>query len=179
MPNQEPMRDPRLDRQEDEGPVVVGASSEEPPPENLLPAIEELHRELAKTGVISDAFKDYILRMALTAAEEAVGSMAPNGVEQEALRQEFLSRRFEDKSCVKLGSRTIEELLSECVKKPFFGRMIGEYFDTHFPEPLDAMRLLLLGSYEEAVSVREWLWREINENPVLFCELEKRLSEDA
>ena len=80
--------------------------------EELLASLQELQRELAKTSVISDAFKDYIFQMTLTAVEEAVKSLGPQSIEQKALRGEFISRRFEDKACVKLNARTLEELSS-------------------------------------------------------------------
>jgi hypothetical protein len=179
MAEQEPIRDPRV---EPEGPRVVIAGGEGEAvgetPEGVLGAIQDLQVELAKTGVISDVFKDYIMRMALMAAEEAISAMAPEGVEQEALRQEFLARRFEDKSRVKLNAPNIEELMKDCLQKPFAGRLVGEFFDMHFPPPHDAMKKLLLGTYDEVVSVREWLWREIDEQPSNFCDVEKRLSEE-
>ena len=147
--------------------------------EELLASLQELQRELAKTSVISDAFKDYIFQMTLTAVEEAVKSLGPQSIEQEALRGEFISRRFEDKACVKLNARTLEELSSQCFCGKRSGRLLGEFFDKRFPEPNDAMIKLLLGSLEEVVSVREWLWRELNESPLPFCELEQRISEES
>ena len=108
MAESESIRDPRVDR-EDSGPRVVVAGDREegvPPREGVLNAFEELHRELAKTAVLSDSFKDYILGLALSMVEEATAGAGPGsaGVEQEALREEFLSRRFDDKSRVKLNA---------------------------------------------------------------------------
>jgi len=177
MPEQEPIRDPRV-KDEDRSTVSVVGGSASGAQEGILGSIQELQIELAKTGVISDAFKNYILHMALKAAEEAVSSMAPGGVEQEALRQEFISRRFEDKACVKLNARTLEELTEQCFHTKISGRLLGNFFDENFPEPHDALQKLLTGTFDDVIAVREWLWREINENPLPFCDIEKRLSEE-
>lgn len=140
---------------------------------HVPPAIEELQIELAKTGVISDDFKNYILHMCLRALEEALSTMSPGSVEQEALRQEFLSRRFSDKSRVKLNAQSLASLGEQCFHGVDSGKFLGEFFDRYFPDPHDAFMKLLLGTYDEVVSVREWLWREIDENPGSFCDVEK------
>lgn len=179
MPEQEPIRDPRAEREEEESRVTITGdnASAEHGQESVPNAFQELHTELAKTGVISDAFKDYILRMALAVGEEEVKSQTPSSVEQEALRQEFISRRFDDKTCVKLNSRSLEELASQCFKGSKAGGFIGALLDRRFPDPHDAIHKLFLGTYEEVIAVREWLWREINENPEMFCDIEKECRE--
>lgn len=152
----------------------------EPKKENAqtVPSVlEELQMELAKTGVISDDFKNYLLHMCLRAVEEALSSMAPGSVEQEALRQEFLARRFSDKSRVKLNSQSIESLGEQCFSEEYSGRFLGEFLDDRFPEPKDALKKLLLGTYDDVVAVREWLWRELDENPETFCDLERGFRE--
>jgi len=178
MSEQESMHDPRRDPEEIlQEPRKVPTS---PAPEHpgIPPAIQELQMELAKTGVISDTFKDYIMRMVLVAADEVVGSMSPGGVEQEALRKEFISRRFDDKACVKLSARSIEELSEQCFERTDSGKLIGIFLDRRFPDPHDVVKKLLLGTYDEVVSVREWLWREINEDPESFCDIEKEVLGD-
>lgn len=172
MPNNEPIRDPRVSREE--SPIDVVPQEPQPPVEEIMPAIQELQRELAKTSIISDAFKDYLMRATLMAVEEAMVSGGDNAVEQEVLRKEFLSRRFDDKSRVKLSAHNIEDLFKDCLRQPYGSRLIGLFFGTHFPEPNNAMEKLLTGSYDDVVAVREWLWRAINETPRDFCEVEKQ-----
>ena len=172
MPNKEPIRDPRM-TEEDESRVTVAGGLEDVSPVGAKNSLERLHEELSKTSVISESFKDFIFQTALRAVDEGVGVHTPSAVEQESLRQEFVSRRFDDKSCVKLSARSLEELSRECFTGDRSGRLIGSFLDDRFPEPKDAVLKLLTGTYAEVIAVREWLWREINENPESFCDVEK------
>jgi hypothetical protein len=123
--------------------------------------LKELHDELAKTSVISDVFKDRILQLALEAADE-VRKAKPGG-DAEELRQEFMGRRFKDVSAVKLVARSIAEFLNK-FSKDRHALGIVRFLMSKYPKG-DWLRSFLLGTHTDVVAVREWLWREMSENP--------------
>ena len=138
--------------------------------------LKELHAELSKTAVISDSFKDFIFNLVLQSVEESGKSVTIDDNEQELLNNEFKDRLFNGKASVKLGSRTFFDLLKSLTDKEYSGRVVGEFLDRYYPNPNDAIIKLLTGSFEEVVSVREWLWMGLNENPSNICKIEKSIA---
>ena len=72
-------------------------------------AFDDLHKELAKTAVLSDSFKDYLIQQIYRTIEEL--TVDQGSQESEALRQEFMLRRFSDKTAVKLGATCMQEVI--------------------------------------------------------------------
>jgi len=133
--------------------------------------LNELHAELSKTAVLSDAFKDYIIRQTLAAASEAFSRGRAVGSEE--LRQEFIARRFKDKTAVKTGIRNISELCSKLDQDTSVA--IFRVFNKLFPgKPGDWLKIVISGSFEELEALREWLWRLIDEKPEVLSEFVKQ-----
>jgi hypothetical protein len=139
-----------------------------------IEAVRDLHAELAKTAVLSDAFKDFLIRSVFLAIEEAAKLAVPREDEREAFRNEFRNRLFTDKTSVKLGSRTFSDLLESLQGKGYAGAVLGHLLDMNYPEPRDGISKLLTGTYDEVLAVREWLWRSLNEDPMDICDAERR-----
>ena len=133
--------------------------------------LNELHAELAKTSVLSDAFKDYIIRQTLAATVEAFSRGRAVGSEE--LRQEFIARKFKDKSTVKTGIRNISELCSKLDQET--SAAIFRIFNKLFPgKPGDWLKSVLSGSFEEVEALREWFWRIIDEKPEALSDFIKQ-----
>jgi hypothetical protein len=132
--------------------------------------LNELHAELSKTSVISDAFKDYIIRTTLEAAANAYSKGRAVGSEE--LRQEFIGRRFSDKSSVKTGVHNMSELCAKITQgnSPVIFQVLNKLFPG---KPGDWIRIVLSGSFEEVEAFREWLWRIVDQKPEVFSEFSK------
>jgi hypothetical protein len=131
-----------------------------------LSSIQGLQAELEKTSVISDSFKDFIIFAAIGAATE--GHQA-GGAEVPELHEEYLNRRFSDKTMVRLGVQNIVELM-EKVKDPRQTSGLAQFISKMFPGD-DGVARLLVGKYDDVTAVRDWLWRAIDENSEEFAKM--------
>lgn len=131
-----------------------------------LKSIQGLQAELEKTSVISNSFKDFIIFAAMGAAIE--GQQA-GGAEVPELHEEYLNRRFTDKTIVRLGSQTMLDLAGK-LKDSRQASGLAQFISNRFPGE-DGITKLLVGKYDDVAAVRDWLWREIDENAEEFAKL--------
>jgi hypothetical protein len=127
--------------------------------------LELLYEELSKTSVISENFKELIYSLATQAVDEvSKGIKGPN--EEGLLQGEFASRRFKDSSAVIFKSRNIAELAEKSfdVWWKLFSYIFSKFPREIAKQTVHPMFMLFCGPMSDVVAVREWLWRELNEN---------------
>jgi hypothetical protein len=130
----------------------------------------QLNAELDKTVVISDQFKQFIMSLASAAAEEAVSVNIDKKAEEVNLEEEFLSRQFSGKASVRLKCRNMSELMIKVNSSVGLSRGLGIYIGKYYPNK-SGLTPLLTSDYTEVLTVREWLWMEINTHIDRFAEV--------
>ena len=129
----------------------------------------QLNAELDKTVVISDNFKQFIMSLAAAAAEEAFVNIDKNKNAPD-LEEEFLHRQFSTKASVRFKCRDFLEFMSKVNASVGLSRGIGIYIGKYYPTK-NGLATLLTSTYTEVLTVREWLWMEINNHTDLFAEV--------
>jgi hypothetical protein len=129
----------------------------------------QLNSELEKTAVISEQFKQFIMGMAVAAAEEAFVNIDKK-TDEPNFEEEFIFRQFSGKASVRLKCRNMSELPLKLRGHVGLSRGIGIYIGKYYPDGGGVVSLLT-ASYVYVTAVREWLWMEINNNPDRFAEV--------
>jgi hypothetical protein len=129
----------------------------------------QLSSELDKTVVISEQFKQFIMLLASAAAEEAFVNIDKKD-ETPDLEEEFLNRQFSGKASVRMKCRNFSEFMQKVNSSLGLSRGLGIYIGKYYPSK-SGMVPLLTSVYAEVLTVREWLWMEINNHTDRFAEV--------
>ena len=130
----------------------------------------QLNSELDKTVVISEQFKQFIMGLASAAAEEAFSVNIDKKKDEPDLAEEFLNRPFSSKATVRLKSRNFAEFMHKVNANAGLSRGLGLYIGKYYPTK-SGLVPLLTSNHEEVITVREWLWMEINQHTDRFAEI--------
>lgn len=129
----------------------------------------QLSAELDKTIIVSETFKQFIMGLAAAAAEEAFVNIDKK-TDTPDLEEEFLNRQFSGKASVRLKSRNFSEFMQKVNSSLGLSRGLGIYIGKYYPNK-SGMVPLLTSVYTEVLTVREWLWMEINNHTDRFAEV--------